>query len=106
METQGLFYALSMATWNKDSIKQLRKNLKLSQSEFAHQLGCRQQTVSEWEQGIYEPANAYTKLLENFVAATKTSWFSPGPKRVEEPVAEVIIEKDSEPVREFDPAID
>jgi hypothetical protein len=31
--------------------------------EFAELLGCRQQTISEWELGLYAPANAYGKLL-------------------------------------------
>lgn len=108
--------------WNKDNIKALRKKLGLSQMELAQRLGCRQQTVSEWEQGIYEPANAYGKLLtqfenQNFLAASTTSWLpSPKEKGREketkkeqnfasfENVFENSIEEDF--VREFDPAID
>jgi transcriptional regulator with XRE-family HTH domain len=50
--------------WDKDSVKALRKQLGLTQMDFARYLGCRQQTVSEWELGIYAPANAYGKLLD------------------------------------------
>jgi len=50
-------------TWDKDSVKQLRQILDLTQIQFAELLGCRQQTISEWEQGLYAPANAYGKLL-------------------------------------------
>ena len=39
--------------------------LGLSQDEFAELLGCRQQTVSEWETGIYLPGNAYGRLLKS-----------------------------------------
>ena len=54
-----------MSNWNSDKIKSIRKKMGLSQTEFAHLLGCRQQTVSEWELGLYEPANAYSRLLES-----------------------------------------
>ena len=49
--------------WNADRIRQLRRNLELSQTDLAQHLGCRQQTVSEWETGLYTPGNAYGKLL-------------------------------------------
>lgn len=50
--------------WDKETIKNLRVKLLLTQCEFAKRLGCRQQTVSEWEVGMYVPANAYCKLLD------------------------------------------
>lgn len=56
--------------WDKEKIKKLRKDLRLTQNEFARRLGCRQQTVSEWEQGMYLPANAYGKLLDFFARET------------------------------------
>ncbi len=31
---------------------------------MARRLGCRQQTVSEWENDAYVPHNAYSKLLD------------------------------------------
>lgn len=37
--------------------------LGMTQAQLSRELGCRQQTISEWEQGLYEPANAYGKLL-------------------------------------------
>ena len=49
--------------WNKESVLELRHKLGLTQMELAKLLGCRQQTVSEWELGLYAPANAYGKLL-------------------------------------------
>ena len=52
-----------MKKWNKTEVKKLRAHLGLSQDEFAQKLGCRQQTISEWELGLYQPKNAYSRLL-------------------------------------------
>ncbi len=41
----------------------MRKHLGLTQSELSEQLGTRQQTVSEWETGLYQPRGASAKLL-------------------------------------------
>jgi len=41
--------------WNQDAIKALRKTMGLTQAKFATELGVRRQTVSEWENGVYEP---------------------------------------------------
>jgi len=49
--------------WDAGSIKALRNHLDLTQVELAGQMGIRQQTVSEWEQGDYEPRGASAKLL-------------------------------------------
>ena len=39
----------------------------MTQRELADELGTRQQTISEWEVGLYEPRGASSKLL-NIVA--------------------------------------
>jgi len=49
--------------WDSDLIKSLRFHMGLSQAEFAEQLGVRQQTISEWETGIYAPSRATRKYL-------------------------------------------
>lgn len=49
--------------WDAGSIRALRDHLDLTQVELAGQMGIRQQTVSEWEQGDYEPRGASAKLL-------------------------------------------
>jgi DNA-binding transcriptional regulator YiaG len=49
--------------WNKVRIKALRSHLELTQAEMAEEMGTRQQTISEWEVGIYEPRGASAKLL-------------------------------------------
>ncbi|MCB9418256.1 MAG: helix-turn-helix transcriptional regulator [Ardenticatenaceae bacterium] len=49
--------------WNSELVKGLRQHLGLSQGELADELGVRQQTVSEWERGEYEPSQATSKYL-------------------------------------------
>lgn len=49
--------------WDAGSIRALRGHLDLTQVEMAGQMGIRQQTVSEWEQGDYAPRGASAKLL-------------------------------------------
>jgi len=50
-------------SWDAGSIRSLRNHLELTQVELAGQMGIRQQTVSEWEQGDYEPRGASARLL-------------------------------------------
>jgi DNA-binding transcriptional regulator YiaG len=49
--------------WDAGSIQALRRHLGLTQSELSAKLGTRQQTISEWETGIYQPRGASAKLL-------------------------------------------
>lgn len=49
--------------WNGDMIKAMRHHMGLSQGELAKELGVRQQTISEWEKGAYEPSRASSKHL-------------------------------------------
>jgi transcriptional regulator with XRE-family HTH domain len=91
-------------TWDKDSVKNLRSSLKLTQNEFADLLGCRQQTVSEWEQGLYTPANAYGKLLTQLRAQSPSGFIiSESLKPLE------ILPRELEEIpvfKAFDPAVD
>ncbi len=50
--------------WNSETIRAARKARGLTQAQFAEALGCRQQTISEWELGMYTPKNAYQRLLD------------------------------------------
>ena len=50
-------------TWEATSVRALRRHLDLSQREMAVELGTRQQTVSEWETGLYRPRGASARLL-------------------------------------------
>jgi DNA-binding transcriptional regulator YiaG len=49
--------------WDSEKIHALRTHLKLTQNEMAEQLGTRQQTISEWEKGMYCPRGASATLL-------------------------------------------
>jgi DNA-binding transcriptional regulator YiaG len=49
--------------WDRSRIKALRGYLDMTQVELADEMGIRQQTVSEWETGIYIPRGASIKLL-------------------------------------------
>jgi len=49
--------------WDKEGIRALRQHLGLTQTELAEELGTRQQTISEWETGMYRPRGASATLL-------------------------------------------
>ena len=51
------------AAWDAGGVRALRRHLALSQEEMARELGTRQQTVSEWETGLYRPRGASARLL-------------------------------------------
>jgi DNA-binding transcriptional regulator YiaG len=56
-------YHAERLQWDKDRIQALRRHLNLTQQELAAQLGTRQQTISEWETGMYQPRGASSTLL-------------------------------------------
>lgn len=58
--------------WDADRVRALREHLHLTQNQFAERLGCRQQTVSEWECGKYAPRGMSRTALD---AAAKDSEF-------------------------------
>ena len=49
--------------WGSEHIRALRSHLGLTQRELADRLGTRQQTISEWELGLYKPRGASSTLL-------------------------------------------
>ncbi len=49
--------------WDSEHIRTLRRHLGLTQRELADRLGTRQQTISEWEKGMYKPRGASSTLL-------------------------------------------
>jgi len=73
--------------WDERQIRALRRHLGLTQTELAARLGTRQQTISEWENGMYRPRGASATLL-SMVAdsarfpydATDTRASGPGPR--------------------------
>ena len=51
------------ATWDAGRVRALRRHLGLTQAELSAELGVRQQTVSDWETGAYQPRGASARLL-------------------------------------------
>ncbi len=49
--------------WGSEHVRALRRHLGLTQRELADRLGTRQQTISEWEKGMYQPRGASSTLL-------------------------------------------
>ena len=56
-------YQAQKKNWDSQRIQALRHHLGLTQRELAERLGTRQQTISEWETGMYRPRGASTTLL-------------------------------------------
>ena len=56
-------YEAASPKWDKKSIQALRRHLGITQKEMAEQMGTRQQTISEWEIGMYLPRGASVTLL-------------------------------------------
>lgn len=52
-----------MIEWNDASIRALREHLQMTQTQMAETLGTRQQTISEWEVGMYKPRGGMARLL-------------------------------------------
>lgn len=49
--------------WNAESIRALREYMGLTQQQMSEELGTRQQTISEWETGMYCPRGGMNRLL-------------------------------------------
>jgi DNA-binding XRE family transcriptional regulator len=49
--------------WDADSIRDLRRHLEMTQQEMSHELGVRQQTISDWECGYHQPRGGMSRLL-------------------------------------------
>ncbi len=56
-------YQAKRTRWDRENIKALRRHMGLTQQEMADRLGTRQQTISEWETGLYRPRGASSTLL-------------------------------------------
>jgi putative transcriptional regulator len=49
--------------WDRERLQAQRHYLRMTQRQLADKLGMRQQTISEWETGIYSPRGASARLL-------------------------------------------
>ena len=65
--------------WTAERVARLRKAMGLSQAAFAREMGIRQQTVSEWETGRYQPRGASARLL-GMLAEQRAPYDAAGPR--------------------------
>lgn len=63
-------------------MRALRRHLGLSQEGLAGEMGTRQQTVSEWETGLYQPRGTSARLL-TIIAERAGFGYETGDKRQE-----------------------
>ena len=68
--------------WDSKHVQALRRHLGLTQHEMAERLGTRQQTISEWEKGMYKPRGASSTLLSIVAERAKFEYeVTPSKKR-------------------------
>ena len=53
----------SKEAWDAGGVRALRQHLGVTQQALAQELGTRQQTISEWETGLYQPRGLSQRLL-------------------------------------------
>lgn len=72
-----------LAQWDSHHVLQLRQQMGLTQRELADKLGTRQQTISEWEKGMYAPRGTSSRLL-SIVAEQAHYSYQAGPLKKNE----------------------
>ncbi len=84
--------------WDAESVRALRKHLGMTQQQMSDELGTRQQTISEWETGMYRPRGGMNRLLTLVAEQAGFAYqaLSDGSPEGEEREAEV-GEQESEP---------
>ena len=73
-------YEVNRRQWDSPGIQALRRHLGLTQRELADRLGTRQQTISEWETGMYNPRGASSTLL-SIIAERAEFKYQPTPSK-------------------------
>lgn len=73
-------YRADRREWDSVRIRALRKHLGITQREMADRLGTRQQTISEWELGLYRPRGASSTLLSIVAEQAKFRYDASPPK--------------------------
>ena len=69
--------------WDSKRIQSFRRHLGLTQRQLADRLGTRQQTISEWETGMYQPRGASSTLLSIIAEQAKFN-YEAGPTQKQE----------------------
>ena len=81
----GSQYKVNRAKWNSERIQTLRRHLGLTQRGLAERLGTRQQTISEWETGMYKPRGASATLLSIIAERAKFKYQATPSKKTKRP---------------------
>ena len=66
-------------SWDSGGVRSLRQRLKLTQAEMAQMMGTRQQTISEWETGVYRPRGLSATLLSMIAERPDVPYRAEGP---------------------------
>ena len=74
-------HKVNRAKWDREAIQALRHHLGLTQRELADWLGARQQTISEWETGMYRPRGTSATLLSIIAEQAKFKYEAEPPKK-------------------------
>ncbi len=77
----GNHYRVNRSQWDSERIRTLRRHLGLTQRELADRLGTRQQTISEWEIGLYKPRGASSTLLSIIAERAKFEYQAIPPQK-------------------------
>ena len=56
-------------------VQALRRHLRMTQHQMAEEMGTRQQTISEWETGLYQPRGTSRTLLT--IIAERAAFYYP-----------------------------
>lgn len=72
---------MSRVEWDSQHIQALRQHLGLTQRKLADSLGTRQQTISEWETGLYKPRGTSATLLSIIAERAKFSYEASPPQK-------------------------
>ena len=70
--------------WGRYDVRALRSHLRLTQQEMARELGTRQQTISDWETGVYQPRGTSHTIL-NVIAERAGFVYQVGLRTIPEP---------------------
>lgn len=76
---------VSRPRWDREHIQALRRHLGLTQRELADRLGTRQQTISEWETGMYKPRGASSTLLSIIAERAKFKYQATPQEKLKDP---------------------
>jgi len=74
-------YKVNKTRWDSRKIQALRRHLGLTQHELADRLGTRQQTISEWETGMYQPRGTSATLLSIIAERAKFKYEAAPPQK-------------------------